>query len=51
MICDFRWEPNRYEFKFKIVPDELTRCGCLVLFKTVETNCYGETRNEVFSEE
>lgn len=50
MIADFRWEPLRYSYQWKYVPDEKTRCGCLVLYKTVEVNCFGETREEIENE-
>lgn len=37
----------RHQFSWKLIKDEQTRCGCLVLHKFVELNPLGETRDEV----
>lgn len=47
MIGDMRWHPQRYQFSSKLVKDERTRCGCLVLHKRVDVNPLGETREDV----
>jgi hypothetical protein len=51
MIADFRWQPSRYEFETRLIPDPKTRCGVLFLHKFAEVNKFGETRQEVEGED